>query len=128
MARSGQQNRPIHRRFRLVCATFACLFLVVCALPRQSAAVLPWQTPGYALRKAAAIKLPAKERECRKRAASGKVATAGGGAADTACLPQETAVVADRGEPAAAARLDDVARRQGFERPGGARAPPAAAA
>lgn len=127
MARSGQQNRPIHRRFRLVCATFACLFLVVCALPRQSAAVLPWQTPGYALRKAAAIKLPAKERECRKRAASG-VATAGGGAADTACLPQETAVVADRGEPAAAARHDDVARRQGFERPGGARAPPAAAA
>lgn len=81
---------------------------------------------GYAVRKAAAAKLPAKGRDCRKRASAGKVAASG--VADTAGLVPQPVLVPACGKAAFAARQAGAHAVDAARHAGMARAPPAKAA
>ncbi|WP_439617444.1 hypothetical protein [Shinella sp.] len=79
MAATGQQHRPVRRAFRLFCATFTCLLLLISTLSAPSAVSASSKLLRYGTQKTFGHPSALADLECRKRPVAGKVTPLDGG-------------------------------------------------
>nr|WP_298094596.1 hypothetical protein [uncultured Shinella sp.] len=119
-----QQHRPVRRAFGLFCTAFTCLLLLITTLPAPSAASPAAKVLRYGTQKPAGYASSTNERDCRKRAGAGKIASLARGGIDLACLPADSACRPEAVERFARAMVSPGISRRSNVETRGARAPP----
>lgn len=84
---SRQQHLPVRRAFRLFCAAFTCLLLLISSLQAPAVAGSTVKLLRYGTLKTSGYSTAAADRDCRQRAVAGKVTFVDSGVLDLFCPP-----------------------------------------